>query len=77
MICPVKEDITHQLGNRIRSLRKQQGFTQEELSRRSHVSIKYLQALEGKKPYNATVVTIKKLAEGLGIPAWKLLKFED
>lgn len=73
----VRDDIALQLGHHIRVLRKKHGFTQEELARRSKVSIKYLQALEGKDPYNATVITLKKLSDGFDIPLWKLLKFED
>jgi transcriptional regulator with XRE-family HTH domain len=73
----VKGDVRLQFGRHIRTLRKEQGLTQEELARRSRVSIKYLQALEGKKPYSATIVTLKKLADGFDMPLWKMLKFED
>lgn len=73
----MKSDITLQLGRRIRHLRKEHDLTQEELARRSKVSVKYLQALEGKNPYSATIVTLKKLADGFDIPLWKLLKLED
>ncbi len=73
----MKDDVTLQLGHRIKALRKQHSLTQEELARRSKVSIKYLQALEGKTPYNATIVTLKKLAVGFEMPLWKLLKFDE
>jgi transcriptional regulator with XRE-family HTH domain len=73
----MRDDVTLQLGKHIRTLRKQRGMTQEELARCSRVSIKYLQALEGKTPYNATIVTLKKLADGFDMPLWKFLKFEE
>lgn len=73
----MKDEVTLQLGRRIKTLRMRQDLTQEELARRSKVSIKYLQALEGKTPYNATIVTLNKLANGFGIPVWKLLRFEE
>jgi transcriptional regulator with XRE-family HTH domain len=74
----VKNDVTHQLARRLRSLREQHDeMTQEELSRRSKVSIKHIQALEGSNPYNTTILTLKKLADGFDMPLWKLLKFDE
>jgi transcriptional regulator with XRE-family HTH domain len=73
----VKDDVTHQLARRIYALRVDHGMTQEQLSQRSKVSIKHIQALEGQNPYNTTIMTLKKLANGFGIPLWKLLKFDE
>ena len=70
-------DIARQLGDRIRELRQKQGLTQDELAQRAGVSTKYLQNLEGKTPKRASIDTLEGLANGFGMPLWKLLKFED
>lgn len=71
------EKVALQLGRRVKALRKKQDLTQEELAARSKVSLKHLQKIEGKNPYNASLVTLEKLSKGLGIPMWKLVKFDD
>lgn len=73
----MSKDIRQQLGHRLRELRSRYELTQDELAAKSGISTKYLQNLEGKNPKKATVVTLQKLAEGLNIPAWKLLQFKD
>lgn len=64
------------LSKRLRHLRHEHNLTQEALSNRSKVSLKYLQDLEGKDPYNPTLEVLQKLADGFGIPLWELLKFD-
>ena len=71
------EKVALRLGSRVRDLRAKQELTQEELAVRSKVSLKHLQKIEGKNPYNASLVTLEKLSKGLGIPIWKLVKFDD
>ena len=71
----MKEAVVHQLGRQIRALRKKYKLTQEELAGRSHISLKYIQILEGKNPKNAGLETLQKLSDGFEIPLWKLLKF--
>lgn len=73
----MKKDTSHQLGMQIRSLRRKFALTQEELAGRSRISLKYIQNLEGKNPQNPSLEILQKLADGFGIPLWKLLKFED
>lgn len=73
----MKQDLILQFGRHIRSLRKKHKLTQEELAGRSHISLKYIQKLEGKTPQNPSLVILQKLADGFGIPLWKLLRFED
>lgn len=65
------------LAKRLRHLRQKHNLTQEALSNRSGVSLKYVQNLEGKTPYNPTLETLEKLADGFEIPLWKLLRFDE
>ena len=58
-------------------MRQERGFTQRELAIRSGVGDKYLQDLEGRYPRNANLLTLQKLAKGLGVHVWELLKFDE
>ncbi|MFA5800057.1 MAG: helix-turn-helix transcriptional regulator [Candidatus Peribacteraceae bacterium] len=71
------QNIRPLLAKRLRYLRQKKNLTQESLSNRSGVSLKYVQNLEGKTPYNPTLETLQKLADGFEIPLWKLLRFEE
>ncbi len=73
----MKKDTSHQLGMQIRSLRRKHDLTQEELAGRARISLKYIQNLEGKNPQNPSLEILQKLADGFGIPLWRLLKFEE
>lgn len=68
-------DICRKLGKRIRQLRDKQNLTQDELAARADISLKYLQNLEGKTPKKATIVTLDKIAKGLGLSLGKFLTF--
>ena len=72
----MEKDIAKRLGWQIRALRKKYKLTQEELAGRSHISLKYVQNLEGKNPQNPSLEILQKLSDGFEIPLWKLLKFE-
>ena len=71
----MKDLIVIKFGQRIKNLRKNLDFTQEELAVKSHISLKYIQNLEGKKPKTPSIVTLNKIADGFGIPLWKLVRF--
>ena len=71
------KNICTRLGENIRALRMKRKLTQEELADKAGVSTKYLQNLEGKNPKSASVVTLEKLAKGLEIPIWEILKLKD
>lgn len=73
----MKKDPSHLLGTRLRSLRGRHDLTQEQLAGRSHISLKYIQNLEGKNPQNPSLEILQKLADGFEIPLWKLLKFQE
>jgi transcriptional regulator with XRE-family HTH domain len=72
----VKEILPNLFGQRVRKLRNQNGLTQEELAGRSSVSLKYIQRIEGKCPPDIGIESMGKIAEGLKMPLWKLLKME-
>lgn len=55
------------LSKRLRELRKEAGLTQEELARKANISVKYLQNLEGSNPKNPSLLTLEKVAKGLGV----------
>jgi len=73
----VLDSIGSALEKRRRYLRNKENLTQEALSNLSGVSLKYLQNLEGKEPYNPTLEILEKLAGGFEIPLWKLMKFDE
>jgi transcriptional regulator with XRE-family HTH domain len=62
------------LANRIRKLRKENKFTQEELSEKSGVSYKHIQKLEGNYMHDPKLDTLKKIAGAFNISVSKLLK---
>ncbi len=72
----MKDPIAHQLGKHVRALRKRYKLTQEELAGRSHISLKYIQRIESKNPPDLGLERLEKLANGFGMPLWKLVKFE-
>ncbi len=72
----MKETTIHQFGQQVRTLRAQHKLTQEELAQLSHISLKYIQRIEGKNPPNVGLDTSEKLANGFKIPLWELFKFK-
>ena len=71
----VKTAIAKQLGEQVRKLRKEHQLTQEELAARSAISLKYIQKIESKNPPNLGLEYVEKLAKGLELKPWELLKF--
>ena len=56
----------------------QKNLSVSELAKRSGVSRQHVRDLELRDPVKrATIVTVEKLAKGLGVPPWKLLQFKD
>ena len=72
-----RPEIRHKFGTKIRVLRKQKGWTQEELAGRADIAYKHVQRLEGKTPSPVKIDTIEKLANAFKVPAWKLLQFKN
>ena len=60
------EDIKSLIGKRIRDLRKQRGFSQEELGWKAELHFTYIGAVErGEK--NCSIITLEKIAKGLEV----------
>ncbi len=59
---------------RLRKLRKECGYTQQELAELAGVEYKHIQRLESKKPCDVKLSTLEKLAKAFKITPAKLLK---
>jgi transcriptional regulator with XRE-family HTH domain len=59
------------LGLRVRSLRRARGWTLEGLAERADLDLKHLQKIEAGS-LNVTLVTIVRIATGLGVPLGQL-----
>lgn len=62
-------------GLRIRQLRDQQGYTQEELAHRARIHVTYLSGIE-RGVRNPSLRSIRALAKALGVRVGKLFAFE-
>ena len=58
--------ITHDVGNRIRFLRKQMGLSQEKLALKAGIDRTYLAGIESGKR-NATITSLKKIVDAFEI----------
>ncbi len=65
------------LAQRIKQLRAKTGLTQEQFAEKIGIKYKYYQEYEGKSPRDIRLSTLEKIADGLKIPVWKLLKIKD
>jgi transcriptional regulator with XRE-family HTH domain len=66
-------DICEQFGSNLRRIRRQKGFTQEELAHRVGMDVSYLSELEnGKKEPCLRKMT--EIAQALGTPVTRLLR---
>jgi len=61
------------IGKHIQSLRKQRQLSQVQLGRRSGIKRQYISRLERGKLKNPTLNTLRKIAQGLGVPLENLL----
>lgn len=55
------------VARRIKILRIKKGMTQEQLSEKTGIGYKYIQAMEGKSPKSLTLKTIEKVAKALNV----------
>ena len=71
------KDIKCRFAARLRELRIKTGLSVSELAERAGVSRQHVRDLEMTYPQKrATIETVEKLANGLRLPAWKLLQFK-
>ncbi len=71
-----KKEILIKFGERIRILRKQKGFSQEELSFRADLHRTYIGMIE-RAEKNITLINIEKIANSLEICLSDLFKIEN
>jgi transcriptional regulator with XRE-family HTH domain len=69
----MESTIRLRLGYKIKSLRKKQKLTQEQLSETSGVDYKYLQRIEGKNPPALKIDTIERIAKAIKVTPADLL----
>jgi len=69
------ENLNKNLGNRIKTLRKIKGWTQENLAEQAKVSIQHVGEIE-RGDGNPTLQSLDRLSQGLGITASQLLAVE-
>ncbi|WP_394027415.1 helix-turn-helix domain-containing protein [Desulfovibrio falkowii] len=69
------EEYRRQLGTQIKKVRKARGLSQDMLQERSGVTKSYISDVETGKA-KATVDTLKKLADGIGVPVGEFFRFE-
>lgn len=69
----MSSDICAQLGNRIRRLRKEKGWTQFEMSERLGIDRSYLAEVESAK-IEICVRNLALVAQGFDMEPWQLLK---
>ncbi|MEB4858347.1 helix-turn-helix domain-containing protein [Priestia megaterium] len=63
-------------GNKIRTIRKAKGLTQDELAKRCGLQNTYIGGIEqGER--NISLQSVEKLAEGLEVGPFELFKFGD
>ncbi len=70
------ESLEKQLGNRIKTLRKLRGWTQENLAEQAKVSVQHVGEIE-RGDGNPTLQSLERLSKGLGITVSQLLAVED
>lgn len=63
------------LGQKIKEIRLQKGYTQQQLAELAKIDYKYLQKIEGKNPPALKIDTIEKIAKALKIKPADLLTF--
>ena len=69
-------EIVEILGNNIRTLRKETGWTQEKLAEKADISVPFMTQIElGRK--TASLEVIEKIAKALGVSYERLFKTES
>ncbi len=66
-------DASRDLGAAIRASRIEKGFTQESFAAHVELDRSYYGAVE-RGEHNITIDTLAVIADGLGMPAWKVLR---
>lgn len=68
--------IQFKLSGRIKQLRKEYGYTQIKLAELSGIEDKHIQLLESKKPSDARISTLEKLAKAFKMTLPEFVDFD-
>jgi transcriptional regulator with XRE-family HTH domain len=71
----MENSVYRSVGRNIARYRKAKKLSQSQLAEKSGISLKYIQNLEGRNPRKATLETLKKIADAVGIEYSRLFKF--
>lgn len=69
------QPIRYRFSRRLKELRREYGFTQQELAEKADLDYKHIQRIESKRPTDVKLETLGRLAKAFGMPLYKLLKF--
>lgn len=72
----MKKEILVNFGEKVRSIRKEQGISQEELSFRANLHRTYIGMIE-RAEKNITLINIEKIAVALETDVKNLMDFSD
>jgi methanogenic corrinoid protein MtbC1/DNA-binding XRE family transcriptional regulator len=72
----ILSDYLKELGRRVRDLRQQAGWTQEQLAKATRLTRAYIVAVESGKQ-NVSMDVVIRVANGLGVPPDQLLAMEE
>jgi MerR family transcriptional regulator, light-induced transcriptional regulator len=72
----ILSDYLKELGRRVRDLRQQAGWTQEQLAKATRLTRAYIVAVESGKQ-NVSMDVVVRVANGLGVPPDQLLAMEE
>lgn len=71
----MSSDFLKLVGERIRTLRKEKGYTQESLSEKSRIHVTYISDIE-RGERNISMETLEKVISALGVNAIEVFRFE-
>ncbi len=72
------KDIRVIFAQHLKRLRERKRFTISQLAKRSGVSRQHIRDLELDVPQKrVTIITLEKLAKGLNVPLWEMLRFKN
>jgi len=71
---PIERKNLKVLGKRIAELRKQQGFTQEQLAEKAGMAAHSLAYIEQGQRFPRYLTTFQKIAKSINVPLYELFK---
>ena len=69
----MRRDIRYYFGQRVRELREQRGFSQEDLGMKAKIHRTYIGSVE-RGEQNVSIINIEKIARALGVSLGELFR---